>query len=110
MDIVVAGFQWDDGNWPKCGQHGVSRDEIEALFTSGALAVHPALDQGGEEERFLAIGRGSRRRWLFVVFTLREAGGQTLIRPISVRYMHRKEIQHYEKQKDAQIPPAPEER
>ncbi|MGH6926539.1 MAG: BrnT family toxin [Propylenella sp.] len=71
--------------------------------------MHPALNEGEAEERFLAIGRGSRRR-LFVVFTLREAADETLIRPISARYMHKKEVEHYEKQKDAQIPPAPEER
>ena len=26
------GFDWDDGNWPKCGKHGVSKDEIESIF------------------------------------------------------------------------------
>ena len=26
------GFDWDDGNWPKCGKHGVGQAEIEALL------------------------------------------------------------------------------
>ncbi|TBN45900.1 BrnT family toxin, partial [Paracoccus sediminis] len=25
--MKIAGFDWDDGNWPKCGKHGVSRAE-----------------------------------------------------------------------------------
>ena len=23
--MKIAGFDWDAGNWPKCGMHGVSR-------------------------------------------------------------------------------------
>lgn len=99
MDFAVGGFQWDDGNWPKCGKHGVGREEIESLFMSARCTVHPAIDQRATEERFLAIGQGRQSRWLFVVFTLREADGKTLIRPISARYMHKKEAEHYEKQK-----------
>lgn len=38
-------------------------------------------------------------RHIFVVFTLRDRGADRLIRPISARYMHRKEIEHYEEQK-----------
>jgi len=97
---LISGFQWDEGNWPKCAKHGVSREEIEALFASEILAVHPTWDEGAEEERFLAIGVGPQERWLFVIFTLREIAGKTLIRPISARYMHKKEVEHYEKQKD----------
>lgn len=100
MQRAVSGFQWDDGNWPKCAKHGVSKDEIEALFVSDALFVHPALDNTVEEERFIAIGAGLHGRWLFVVFTLRRVEGKILIRPISARYMHRKEIEHYERQKE----------
>ncbi len=29
-----GGFDWDSGNWPKCGKHGVSKEEIEELFHS----------------------------------------------------------------------------
>ena len=83
MSVPVSGFQWDHGNWPKCGKHGVSREEVESLFTSGGCAVYPALDRGTGEERFLAIGPGRQTRWLLVVFTLRETGGDSLIRPIS---------------------------
>jgi hypothetical protein len=29
MDATISGIQWDGGNWPKCGKHGMSREEIE---------------------------------------------------------------------------------
>ena len=38
--MKVAGFDWDEGNWPKCGKHGVSRAEIEEVL-SGTPAVMP---------------------------------------------------------------------
>jgi uncharacterized DUF497 family protein len=36
--MTIAGFDWDAGNWPKCGKHGVSREEIEQVL-SGEPAV-----------------------------------------------------------------------
>jgi uncharacterized DUF497 family protein len=50
------------------------------------------------EERFLAIGKGKRGRTIFLAFTVRTRNGQNHIRPISARYMHRKEIDRYEKE------------
>ena len=35
---------------------------------------------------------------IFVVFTLRRRGDDILIRPISARYMHDKEVKSYEKE------------
>lgn len=58
--MEIHGFDWDDGNWPKCGKHGVAR------------------------------------RYVFLVFMFRKIGGQTKLRPISARFMHQKEIDHYE--------------
>lgn len=98
---MISGFQWNKCNWPKCARHGVSRDEIEALFASETLAVHPAPDESDAEERLPAIGRGPGGRWVFVVFTLRVVAGKTLIRPIGARYMHKKEVEHYEQKKGA---------
>ena len=37
-------------------------------------------------------------RAVLIVLTLRERYGETLIRPISARYMRRREIDHYEKE------------
>jgi uncharacterized protein len=35
---------------------------------------------------------------VFIVFTIRRKGDELLIRPISARYMHQKEIEAYEKE------------
>ena len=81
------------------------------MFLSGSVAVYPAVERGGAEERFLAIGQSQGARWIFAVFALREREKRTLIRPISARYMHRKEVEHYERQKeDAQSAAAAEKR
>ena len=54
-----------------------------------------------DEERLRAIGLNHEGRFIFLVFMLRRKGyKKRLIRPISARYMHQKEIAHYEKQKD----------
>ena len=94
------GFDWTEGNFGKCQKHGVSIDEIESFFSSGPdVYADPA--HSINEQRLRAIGRTSSGRALFVAFTLRKDGGLQLIRPISARYMHQKEIQHYERQKGA---------
>lgn len=93
--MKFAGFDWDDGNWPKCGKHGVSREEIEQVLL-GAPAVLDDPHPG--EPRTKAIGRTQAGRYVFLVFTLREIDGESLLRPISARYMHQKEIDRYEGQ------------
>jgi uncharacterized protein len=91
--MKIAGFDWDSGNWPKCGKHGVSREEIEQVLL-GELAVMP--DPCPNEPRMRAIGRTEAGRYVFLVFMLREHDGLMKLRPISARYMHKKEILHYE--------------
>jgi uncharacterized DUF497 family protein len=95
IDIKVAGFDWDGGNWPKCGKHGVSRQEIEQVLL-GTLAVMP--DPHSDEPRMRGIGKTEAGRYVFLVFMLRKLGAKTMLRPISARYMHQKEIDHYENQ------------
>ncbi|MGD9537281.1 MAG: BrnT family toxin [Alphaproteobacteria bacterium] len=97
METVVSGFDWDEGNRAKCQKHGVSIPEIEALF-AGELAVFPALSRSWHEERLKAIGKTRAGRHVFVVFTLRKRSTGVLIRPISARYMHKQEVDHYEKE------------
>jgi len=88
----IAGFDWDAGNWPKCGKHGVSREEIERLFLEGTPRVAPDLKHSSPaESRYLAVGRVDGRP-MFVAFAMRRGR----IRPISARYMHSKEIASYE--------------
>lgn len=93
--MKIAGFDWDNGNWPKCGKHGVSREEIEQV-----LLGRPAVmaDPNPDEPRLRAIGKTVAGRYVFLVFMLREVDGQPWLRPISARYMHQKEVEHYERQ------------
>ena len=92
---AVAGFDWDDGNRAKCRKHGVSIAEIEDLFAY-PHRIAPDLAHSIAEARFLAIGNGGGPRAIFVAFTLRDGGSERLIRPISARYMHRRELESYE--------------
>jgi len=96
MKLTVAGFDWDSGNQTKCQSHGVSIAEIEELF-AGIVYVAPAPIRADGEERFIAIGRSHAGRALFAAFTLRTKDNRQLIRPISARYMHAKEVEAYEK-------------
>lgn len=90
--MEIAGFDWDSGNWPKCGKHGVSREEIERLFLEGRARVAPDVKHTRPtESRHIAAGRVDGRA-LFVAFAFRG----DLIRPISARYMHPKEASSYE--------------
>lgn len=92
-----AGFDWDHGNRGKCRKHGVSIAEIESLFR-GTVHVAPDPAHSTREERFKAIGQTPAGRNVLVAFTLRRRGSDVLIRPISARYMHRREVEHYEKE------------
>lgn len=94
----ASGFDWNSGNLAKCRQHGVQIADIEAMFRR-LLWVTPDPAHSVGEQRFKAIGTGVNGRYIFAAFTLRTRLGRTLIRPISARYMHKKEIRHYEKQK-----------
>ena len=96
-----SGFEWDEGNWPKCGKHGVTREEIEHLFSSARVA--PDLMHSQQETRYIAVGRNQSGRAMFVAFAIKQVqGGLHLIRPISARLMHEKEVQRYEENSDVQ--------
>lgn len=95
--MVIDGFDWDAGNREKCQKHGVSLAEIEALFSS-VVSVFPDPGHSTKETRLRAIGRAAQGRYIFIAFTLRNRNGAQLVRPINARYMHVKEIRHYEAQ------------
>lgn len=92
----VAGFDWDEGNIEKCQKHGVSIFMIEQLFTA---EIHLLEDRVHSitEDRFLAVGRTSDERPLFVGFTYRKNKKGLMIRPFTARYMHKRELENYEK-------------
>ncbi len=89
-------FDWDAGNTRKCRKHGLSVEDIEAVFANNPDVV---LDSRHSEfeERLIAIGMTQNGRMVFVGFTLRLRGPLRLIRPITARYMHKKEILRYGK-------------
>jgi len=96
METRIAGFDWDEGNRAKCEKRGLTAAEIEAFFAR-APRVAPDLKHSTSEDRFIAIGRTTTGRPIFVAFALRATSRGSLIRPVSARYMHRKEITKYEK-------------
>jgi len=98
MDFI--GFDWDAANREKCRKHGVSIAEIEGVFLAGP-SLWPDLKHSALEPRTHAIGKAAKGRWIFAVFTMRFRDGFVFIRPISARYMHAKEIAHYEKAQGA---------
>lgn len=90
------GFNWDKGNCEKCQKHGVSVAEIESVF-SRPVVILPDRENPQGERRFRAIGTTLKGRRAFVVFTLRDQGEGVLLRAISAHYMHKAEVENYEK-------------
>lgn len=76
-------------------KHGLSVEEIESLFLQ-PIMILPAYSSG--ETRLKAVGRTVLGSYVFLVFTVREKTGSRYIRPISARYMHSKEVRHYEEE------------
>jgi uncharacterized protein len=98
MERPPASFDWDEANRAKCQKHGVSITEIEHVLGNAETYLVPDVKNSDIEPRFIAIGRNASGRFTFVIFTLREVRNRTLWRPISARYMHKKEIARYEKE------------
>jgi uncharacterized DUF497 family protein len=98
MNVVAAGFDWDDGNREKCRKHGMTLAEIEHVLVHGETLIVPTTRGSIIEPRFIAIGRTATGRYAFVVFTPREVNGETRLRPLSARFMHQKELDKYEQE------------
>jgi len=97
MPRRIAGFEWDKGNAAKCQKHGLTLSAIEACFARPLMVLSDEA-HSQDEARLRAIGRDEDGRHVFIVFTVRTRGRISLIRPISARYMHAKEVAHYEKE------------
>jgi uncharacterized protein len=72
--------------------------EIEYVLCHASTVMIPDSKNSRVEDRFVAIGRSSTGRHAFVIFTPRLVGDEVLLRPISARYMHLKEIKKYEQE------------
>ena len=90
----ITGFDWDRGNVLKNDKHGVTMLEAEQIFFFVPLIVTPDERHSQAEPRFRALGQTLPGRRLTIIFTLRD--GDTLMRVISARNMHRKERAVYE--------------
>ena len=93
--ISFTGFEWDAGNRAKCGKHGVSPAEIEYVLAHAETLIAQDRTHLVGEPRLVAVGRTEQGRYTFVVFTPRRRGSDLLLRPISARYMHRREVERY---------------
>jgi uncharacterized DUF497 family protein len=98
MGASADGFDWDAGNFEKCQKHGLSVAEIEHVIAHTETLIVDDIKNSAIEERFIAIGRTPEGRYAFVAFTPRLRGDQSLLRPISARFMHEREIARYEKE------------
>ncbi|WP_150912105.1 BrnT family toxin [Marinobacter halotolerans] len=97
----VTGFDWDEGNSRKNAEkHGVSQSEAEEIFFNEPLLLPEDSKHSQAEARFHALGETDDRRMLHITFALRQ--GDTLVRVIAARDMHRKGRAVYEQvKKDA---------
>jgi uncharacterized DUF497 family protein len=92
--MKVAGIEWDGGNWPKSGKHGVAREDIEYALRHMTFRIP---DPNPAEARYRTASRAPDGRPVFIVYTHRQRDGDVWLRPISARYMHGKEVKHYER-------------
>jgi uncharacterized DUF497 family protein len=101
MGVKADGFDWNAGNRLKCQKLGLSIAQIEHVVSHAETLIVPDDKNSALETRFIAVGRTPEGRFAFVAFTLRVREGQLLVRPISARYMHEKEVARYEKESSA---------
>lgn len=89
----IKRFEWDKGNTDKSYQkHGITPNESEEIFLDENLKVVKDLKHSQTEERFIALGKTFKRKFLFVVFTIRK----NKIRVVSARKANPKERRKYE--------------
>jgi len=93
LRMKIAGIEWDSGNWPKCGKHGVGQEDVEYALRNMKFRIP---DPNPQETRFRTASRTLEGRPIFLVYTHRERNGKIYLRPISARYMHKKEVENYE--------------
>ena len=67
-NLVVDGFDWDEGNLEKCQKHSISVPEIESLFKDDLLKVFFDEKHSDTEERLIAVGKAQGERPILVVF------------------------------------------
>ena len=71
--MEFEGFNWDTGNTGKCQKHGLTQEGIEQFFQQKKIYVAPDIKHSIIEERFLAIGKGSRNKLIVVAFNFQKS-------------------------------------
>ena len=89
--MYISTFDWDEKNEEHISKHGVSIYEVEEVI----LFCEP-LYQRGREGKYIAYGVTEERRYLFMVFVIKDTGR---IRVITARDMNRREKSYYKKRK-----------
>ena len=90
MDFMkLIGFEWDEGNLKRI----LTRMEagVAEMAFQGDPWVTLSKKFSGSEKRWFLINK-VMGRYVFIVFTARN----NKVRIISARYMHPKEVKHYE--------------
>src|SRR2546430_1584306 len=91
----ITGFQWDKGNRGKnLKGHNVSDEECEEALTNIPLFIDTDDIHSQGEARYHGYGITDNGRMILSSFTIRG----TLLRPISVRPMNKKERKVYEQE------------
>lgn len=90
----ITGLEWDKWNIDKSyKKHGITPNETEEVFLDEKVKIKKDFKHQEQEERFIAIGKTSEEKILFVVFTIRKDE----IRVISGRQANKKEKEVYSK-------------
>ncbi|MGR3219942.1 MAG: CopG family antitoxin [Candidatus Anammoxibacter sp.] len=76
-NLIIDGFDWDEGNREKCQKHGVSIPEIESLFKNDLLMVFSGKKCSGTEKRLIAVGKTEGKRSILIVFAMRTEKQET---------------------------------
>jgi uncharacterized DUF497 family protein len=93
----LRGFEWDAENWRKSElKHGIAAAEAQEVLLGDPLCQVDAR-HSDDEQRYVALGRTSEGRRLFVSFTIRHGR----VRVISARPMSRKERAIHEEEEVA---------
>lgn len=92
----ISGFQWDRWNIDKSyNKHGITPNETEEVFLDEDVKIEKDIKHQEQEKRFIAIGKTTENKILFVIFTIRV----DKIRIISGRMANKNEKEVYQKGK-----------
>lgn len=94
MDLKkLVGFEWDKGNIDKSyKKHGITPNETEEIFLDEDVKIEEDIKHKQKEQRFIAFGKTTENKILFVVFTIRN----NKVRVISSRLANKKEREVYQ--------------